>query len=110
MDNCAIHHDKEVRALVEGECGMFISLYHFSKLDQDTITPGAKLIYLPPYSPDFNPIEQAFHSLKAWLRRHEADAINPQTRPWLIHQASLSITIEDAEGWIINSGYSFDMM
>jgi transposase len=68
---------------------------------------GAKLIYLPPYSPDFNPIEQAFHSLKSWLRRHEAQAINPECRPWLIHQAILSISVEDAEGWIGNSGYSF---
>jgi transposase len=110
MDNCAIHHDEEVRALVEGECGKSRSSHHFRKLTQDAIMAGAKLIYLPPYSPDFNPIEQAFHSLKAWLRRHEADAIDPQTRPWLIQQASLSITIEDAEGWIINSGYSFDMM
>ena len=29
---------------------------------------GAKLLYLPPYSPDFNPIEQAFAKLKAHLR------------------------------------------
>jgi hypothetical protein len=68
---------------------------------------GAKLIYLPPYSPDFNPIEQAFHSVKAWLRRHEAEAILPEARPWLIQQAALSITVEDAEAWILNSGYSF---
>jgi hypothetical protein len=68
---------------------------------------GAKLIYLPPYSPDFNPIEQAFHSIKAWLRRHEAEAVNPEQRPWLIHQAALSVTVEDAEGFILNSGYSF---
>ena len=68
---------------------------------------GAKLIYLPPYSPDFNPIEQAFHSIKAWLRRHEAEAVLPETRPWLIQQAVMSVTVEDAEGWIINSGYSF---
>lgn len=68
---------------------------------------GAKLIYLPPYSPDFNPIEQAFHSVKAWLRRHEADAVCPEARPWLIQQAALSITVEDAEAWILNSGYSF---
>jgi transposase len=67
---------------------------------------GAKLIYLPPYSPDFNPIEQAFHSIKAWLRRHEAQALNPAVRPWLIHQATASITGEDAEGWIVNCGYS----
>lgn len=28
---------------------------------------GAKLVYLPMYSPDFNPIEHAFSALKAWL-------------------------------------------
>jgi DDE superfamily endonuclease len=68
---------------------------------------GAKLIYLPPYSPDFNPIEQAFRSIKAWLRRHKAEAVLPETQPWLIQQAVMSVTVEDAEGWIINSGYSF---
>jgi hypothetical protein len=47
------------------------------------LAAGAKLIYLPPYSPDFNPIEQAFHSVKAWLRRHEAEAVLPEARPWL---------------------------
>jgi hypothetical protein len=68
---------------------------------------GAKLIYLPPYSPDFNQIKQTFHSVKAWLRRHEAQAVLPQVRPWLIQQAAMSVTVEDAEGWILNSGYSF---
>jgi hypothetical protein len=64
-----------------------------------------KLVYLPPYSPDFNPIEQAFHSIKAWLRRHEAEAVNADVRPWLIHQAAMSVTAKDAEGWILNCGY-----
>ena len=66
---------------------------------------GALLVYLPPYSPDFNPIEQAFHSMKAWLRRHESEAVNPDVRPWLIHQAMLSVTSSDAVGWITNCGY-----
>ncbi|KAG6805064.1 hypothetical protein H0H92_000910, partial [Tricholoma furcatifolium] len=61
---------------------------------------GAKLVYLPPYSPDFNPIEQMFHTIKAWLRRHEAQVINPAARPWLIQQASLSVNAEKAQGWI----------
>lgn len=30
---------------------------------------GARLLYLPPYSPDFNPIEMAFSKLKALLRK-----------------------------------------
>jgi len=89
LDNCAIHHDDEVRELIVGEC-------------------GAKLIYLPPYSPDFNPIEQTFHSIKAWLRRHEAEAVRPEVRPWLIHQAVASVSAESAEGWILNCGYSFE--
>jgi transposase len=29
-----------------------------------------RLVYLPPYSPDFNPIEQAFAELKAWMRKN----------------------------------------
>jgi len=69
---------------------------------------GAKLVYLPPYSPDFNPIEQAFHSIKAWLRRHEAEATLPEVRPWLIQQAAMSVTAKDAEGWIFNCGYSYE--
>ena len=28
------------------------------------------LVYLPPYSPDFNPIEEGFSSMKAWIRRN----------------------------------------
>jgi len=31
---------------------------------------GRRYEYLPPYSPDFNPIEEAFKDLKAWIRRH----------------------------------------
>ncbi|KJA12883.1 hypothetical protein HYPSUDRAFT_152189, partial [Hypholoma sublateritium FD-334 SS-4] len=65
------------------------------------------LIYLPPYSPDFNPIEQAFHSIKCWLRRQEAQAVSAEVRPWLIHQAIDTVTQEMAEGWIQNCGYSF---
>ncbi|TFK19540.1 hypothetical protein FA15DRAFT_562640, partial [Coprinopsis marcescibilis] len=64
------------------------------------------LVYLPPYSPDFNPIEQGFHSIKSWLRRHEGLAVNADVRPWLIHQARESISSEMACGWIKNCGYS----
>jgi transposase len=81
----------------------------FQHLSQINFYTGAKLIYLPPYSPDFNPIEQAFHSVKAWLQRHEAMTILPEACPWLIQKVALSITVEDAEAWILNSGYSFDM-
>jgi transposase len=36
---------------------------------------GARLIFLPPYSPDLNPIEQAFAKLKHWLRQAQARSI-----------------------------------
>lgn len=87
MDNCTIHHDEDIRKLIEDEC-------------------GAKLVYLPPYSPDFNPIEQTFHSLKAWLRRHECEATNAAVRPWLIHQAAMQVSKSDAMGWVLNCGYT----
>lgn len=108
LDNCSIHHDEDVRSLIEDECGMCLFFFDLQLLGAKTPKyPGAKLIYLPPYSPDFNPIEQSFHSLKAWLRRHENEAVNDAVRPWLIHQAAESITSNMAQGWISNCGYSF---
>ena len=49
LDNLSSHKRREVRCLIEGA--------------------GCELIYLPPYSPDFNPIELAFSRLKALLRK-----------------------------------------
>jgi transposase len=48
-------------------------------------TAGAKLLYLPPYSPDFNPIENAFAKLKALLRKaaeRTVDSANLERRGW----------------------------
>jgi transposase len=49
MDNLSAHKGCQVRAAIEAA--------------------GARLLYLPPYSPDFNPIENAFAKLKALLRK-----------------------------------------
>jgi transposase len=54
LDNCSIHHSKGVQAVVEDKT-------------------QCKLIFLPPYSPDLNPIEQAFSCIKAYLRRFWQD-------------------------------------
>jgi transposase len=51
MDNLSSHKGPRVRELIEAA--------------------GANLLYLPPYSPDFNPIENAFSKLKAMLRKAE---------------------------------------
>ena len=56
MDNLSSHKGPAVRALIE--------------------TKGAHLLYLPPYSPDFNPIENLFAKLKALLRREATRTID----------------------------------
>ncbi|KAG2048102.1 hypothetical protein BDR06DRAFT_896061, partial [Suillus hirtellus] len=63
------------------------------------------LVYLPPYSPNLNPIEEAFHFMKAWLCHHEAEAVDPNSWLWLVHQASMAVTSEHAQGWFKNCGY-----
>lgn len=50
LDNASIHHDPMLRAMIEGA--------------------GHQLLYLPPYPPDLNPIEQTFNVLKAWIKRN----------------------------------------
>jgi len=107
MDNCTIHHDEEIQWIIEDECGRLVQTHLKRERHHHLHFLGAKLVYLPPYSPDFNPIEQAFHTIKAWLRRHEAQATLPEVQPWLIHQATEIITEEMAIGWIENCGYSF---
>lgn len=65
---------------------------------------GAKLIYLPPYSPDLNPIEKCWSKIKTYLRKSKA-----RTRAELekaLQEALLLITKEDAIGWFKSCGYS----
>jgi len=57
MDNLAAHKAKAVRLAIQAR--------------------GARLLYLPPYSPDLNPIEQAFAKLKALLRAAKERTISP---------------------------------
>lgn len=64
---------------------------------------GAKLVWLPPYSPDLNPIENCWSKLKAILR-----AIAARTREELdeaIARAMRAITPSDAAGWFRHAGY-----
>jgi hypothetical protein len=63
-------------------------------------------LFLPSYSPDFSPIEEAFSKLKAFLRRMEART--PESLQEAIGQALLTITAQDAQGWFRHCGYSTD--
>src|SRR5690606_1260455 len=64
---------------------------------------GCHLLWLPPYSPDFAPIEQAFSKLKIVLRR-----LGARTRKDLdaaITAGLATITATDARGWFAHCGY-----
>ena len=83
MDNLAAHKGEEVRELIEGR--------------------GCELLFLPPYSPDYNPIEEAFSKIKGLLRKAEA-----RTREALIEAMGVAIsavTDRDAQGFFEHCGY-----
>ena len=65
---------------------------------------GATLLFLPPYSPDFNPIEQAFAKIKHWMRMAQKRTIDDVWR----HIGSLVATIGSREcsNYFANAGYA----
>jgi transposase len=77
MDNLSSHKAEGVRTLIESR--------------------GAELIYLPPYSPDLNPIEKAWSKLKQLLR--SAKARTPEALEQAITALLPHLTAEDAQAW-----------
>lgn len=65
---------------------------------------GATMIYLPPYSPDLNPIEQMWSKIKAYLRMVQARSVDALLKA--IPMAFATIAQEDAIGWFSYDGYS----
>jgi transposase len=64
---------------------------------------GAELVFLPSYSPDLNPIEEAFSKIKNIVRKAQA-----RTREALVEAIALAIsalTLEDVAGWFAHCGY-----
>lgn len=83
MDNLGAHRPKRIRELIEDR--------------------GCELLYLPSYSPDYNPIEEAFAKIKNLLRKAAA-----RTKDALVEAmgAALSaVTAEDARGFFEHAGY-----
>ena len=64
---------------------------------------GATVIYLPPYSPDLNPIEQCWSKIKSYLRG--AKARTRQALEAAIRQAIATVTESDARAWFKHCGY-----
>ena len=66
---------------------------------------GAEVLFLPAYSPDFNPIEQMWSKIKSSLRTAQA-----RTQPALIQaiaSALAGVTPQDVINWFAHCGYSF---
>jgi transposase len=83
LDGLGAHRTQKVRELVEGR--------------------GADLVFLPSYSPDMNPIEEAFSKIKTLVRK-----VGARTREALveaIRRALAGVTTEDAAGWFAHAGY-----
>ena len=93
IDNASIHKFDGIREIVEDR--------------------GARLVYLPSYSPDFNPIELAFSTIKQWLRSNH-DRVNQElesdngTIYNIFWEAVHSVTAEQARGWYKHCGYTVD--
>ena len=84
MDNLGSHKSRALRSLIKAA--------------------GAKLWYLPPYSPDLNPIEQTFAKIKHWMRAAQKRSIDDISR----HLGGLVTTIQPNEcrNYFENAGYA----
>ena len=83
MDNLGAHRPKRVRELIEAR--------------------GCELLYLPSYSPDYNPIEEAFAKIKNLLRKTSA-----RTKEALVEAIGVAlsaISAADARGFFEHAGY-----
>ena len=83
MDNLGAHRPKRIRELVEEQ--------------------GCELMYLPAYSPDYNPIEEAFAKIKSFLRKAAA-----RSKEALIEAMGIAlsaVTAADAQGFFKHAGY-----
>ena len=92
-------------ALVSGDVVVLDNLpaHQVAGLADLVAARGARLLYLPPYSPDFNPIELAFSKLKTWLRTVQARARDAVEAA--IQTAMEWVTETDAKNWFDHCGY-----
>ena len=84
LDGLRAHRTQKVRELVQAR-------------------GGADLLFLPSYSPDLNPIEEAFSKIKALVRKEGARMREALVEA--IGRALAAVTTEDAAGWFAHAGY-----
>jgi transposase len=83
LDNVPFHHREGIQELIEAQ--------------------GATVKFLPPYSPEFNPIEECWSKVKAWLRKQAARTV--EALQDAITEALGRITAHDIQGWFRHAGY-----
>lgn len=67
---------------------------------------GAEVLFLPPYSPEFNPIERAWSKLKEFIRR--AQTLSREAFERAVAAAMDAITPQDIRAWTLFAGYKLD--
>lgn len=80
-----------------------LSAHKVAGVQEAIAAQGAQLLYLPPYSPDLNPIERCWSKIKTFLRAAKA-----RTREALdvaVTRALATVTESDARAWFAHSGY-----
>ena len=85
LDNCSIHHVHYATEMLE--------------------MAGILVLFLPPYSPDLNPMENVFGNVKSYLKCHD-DIIQASNNFKLIFSSAFEdINSKDCNSWITNCGY-----
>jgi transposase len=88
LDNLSAHKVTGIRELIESR--------------------GAQLLYLPPYSPDLNPIEKAWSKFKKYLR--DAKARTTEALDQAVTEALKTITADNAAAWFRLCGYGTQLL
>jgi transposase len=81
-----------------------LSSHKTEAVEQLVAQAGCQLLFLPAYSPDFSPIEEAFSKLKAFIRRCRCKTVPALLRA--IRRGLQGISGADARGWFAHAGFS----
>ena len=92
-------------ALFEGDILILdnSSVHKVHNVLDSVIIKGVTVVFLPPYSPDFNPIELLWSKMKTFLRK--AKAHTKDNLEEALNQALDSITVQDIKNWFCHDGY-----
>ena len=82
-----------------------LSVHHVSEISDLFRQAGTLQLFLPPYSPDLNPIEEALSYVKSYLKRHAELLQSLPNLSVVLQHAFTTITSEQCKSWINHSGY-----